>query len=132
MPVKGSVVLILIAASLAVSVALQSSKTTSGSADDNEIERISKAMAGVAPLIPEGSAISFRGEPGQYAPYIQARYLLAPRAMNIPAADTNPDTLLAIQYIYSGDSALQHVVDSRRLVWEQKDDRYRYTLTVKN
>jgi hypothetical protein len=128
--VKGSVVLILIALSLAVSVALQSSKT--GSTDDSNIGRISNGIAGMRAFIPQGSNISYRGEPANYASYMQARYLLAPSAMNIAAENTNPDTLLAIQYIYSGDSTLNQYIAARRLVWQHTDDRYRYTLTIKN
>lgn len=128
---KGSVVLILISLSLAISVILQSSKTA-GSTDDNDIRRISNGIAGMRPFINPGAVLSYKGEPNDYAPYMQARYLLAPCAMNVATGDATPDTLLAIQYIYSGDSTLKQYIGNRRLIWEHKDDRYRYTLTTIN
>ncbi len=126
---KGSVVLILIALSLAVSAALHSTRTT-GTPDDNDIDRIGHSLEGVKPMLLHGAAIFFKGEPGQSAPYMQARYLIAPVALNIAPDGSQPDTLLTIQYLYSGDSALQQYIAGRKLLWQHTDDRYRYTLTI--
>lgn len=127
---KGYIILILISLSLATAVVLQSRKTV-GDTLDNDMRRIGKALAPLHTLLPPSCILGYMGEPANPTPYVQARYILAPCVLNVTTQDAPAaDTLLAIQYIYSGDSALQHYVSARRQLWQYTDDRYRYTITI--
>lgn len=121
---KAYTILILIAASLAVSTLLYFSKWKQADA----IDSFSNSLQPVTTLISPGAHISIRTEPFKAELLPWARYALAPHYLS-PLPDF--DTTLTIQYLQGGDSSLQAFVAARPAIWQARDSQYVYTLTTK-
>ena len=121
---KAYSILILIAASLAVSTLLYISKWKQKGAVDS----FSSSLQPVTKYLSEGAHISIRTEPSKAELLPWARYTLAPRYLSpLPGFDTT----LTIQYLQGGDSSLQAFVVAQHPIWQARDSQYIYTLTAK-
>jgi hypothetical protein len=122
---NGRNVLILIAASLAISVTFYYLETVK---QKHEIDTLRKGLSGAERFLKSNSNISFKGEPSKIELYMWSRYILAPRFI---AYQTDTDTTLIIQYLLNGDSALNAFIAGREILYEQKDTSYRYLITAR-
>lgn len=121
---KAYTILILIAASLAVSTLLYVSKWKHKDA----IDSFSSSLQPVTKYLSEGAHISIRTEPSKAELLPWARYTLAPLYLS-PLPDF--DTTLTIQYLQGGDSNLGTFVAAQHPIWQARDSQYVYTLTTK-
>lgn len=120
---NGRNVLLLIALSLAISVVLFYQEKTK---ERHGIDTIKNGLSGAEHIIKQADNISFRGESSKIELYMWARYVLAP----IPITyEKDTRTVLAIQYLHNGDSALNEYISSRHYILYQKTDTaYRYVI----
>lgn len=116
---------IIILASVAIAVAMYSVNTVK---QKDAIDGIEQGLAGLKAL-PLPSSISFKTEPNNDEVFILARLVMAPLHLSYNMPETK-DTLLAIQFISNTDTILDNYIKSRRIVWENKDDKYRYSLSI--
>ena len=121
---KAYTILILIAASLAVSTLLYFSKWKHTDA----IDSFSNSLQPVTAYISPSAHIGIRTESSKAELLPWARYILAPRYLS-PLPDF--DTTLTIQYLQGGDSSLQAFVTAQHPIWQARDSQYVYTLTTK-
>ncbi len=95
--------------------------------DDDDIDKIQRALAGIYNVIPVNADLNFRNIGVDPAVYQQIRYILAPAYLSVHAH--NYDTVLSVCSIYAVDSALQATAAGQKLLWQSRDDRYYYFLT---
>ncbi|WP_276134133.1 hypothetical protein [Polluticoccus soli] len=121
---KSHVVLIVMTAAIAAGTALHAYKTR----QPDELDKIGKSLAEAQNLLPQGSRISFKGEPSKSELLSWARYAIVPAYLD---PNARYDTMLIIRYkANNGDSALSNIESSRKPFWQYTDSIYHYSLSI--
>lgn len=115
---KSGWVLLIVFAAVAASAALHYHKNK-GITD--EVTRIEQGLSGSKNILSPGSRLSLITIPANSEVISLARFALAP----VSVSSTPTDTVL---YITFPDSIID--LTNKHLVWEHRDDRYKYTLTT--
>lgn len=118
---KDRMILILLVATVGIATFWHSAKNKPAGNIDKIAEKLSAAKA----LIPTEQHISFKYDPSKLESYLWARYIMAPRHLDISG---KYDTILAIQPLNYSDST----VTALPAIWQASDDQYHYSLTISN
>jgi hypothetical protein len=89
------------------------------------IDRVEKATGSLRPFLKPGSAILAENTSDIFEFPVSARFVLAPAFV---AFSGNYDTVLAFAM---KDQPLTDSMVSRKIIWQNTDDRYQYTLSIK-
>lgn len=115
----------IILASVVIATAMYITKTAK---QTDDIDRIEQGLSGLK-TISLPSSIGFKTEANNDEAFIHARLALAPLHLSYKENGMK-DTILLIQTINNTDSNLTHYTHSRNILWQNKDDKYLYSLSV--
>ena len=94
----------------------------------DDIDKIGILLKGIETTIPESTHISYHAEGVGTDVYLWCRYLLAPRYISLVTGE-KLDTVLTICNKEVNDSITERIIRNRKIVSENKDNRFFYILT---
>ena len=121
---KSWVVLILLTLSAAVSTYLYTVKSEA----PTDADRISKALKGISGYLSIGSHLVFRcSVPASDLFPAYVSYYLTPVKL-VPPGSSGNDTTLMMSPVTASDSTETAIIAQSVIIWQNKDDKYRYLL----
>lgn len=124
---KSAVVYIVLVVTIAWAALLRAEKNAD---TNNSIDKVAGGLKGIDVVLPVDRRISTKLWVDN-TPYFLTRYLLAPRFVSYPDNEKY-DTMLFFFDVNANESMVNAITGDKRVLWQNKDDRYHYVLTCKN
>lgn len=91
----------------------------------NDIDKVIVGLKGTDSVLAPGQSLSFNSSSSAVEQYMWARYVMAPRTISYK---TESDTILII---CNATDSIGGYTAASDLIWERRDSKYYYLLTVK-
>jgi hypothetical protein len=122
---KAAVVYVLLLASVVIATIAFRNKVNS---TENEIGQFQKSVRGASAFLPPKAIISFKATEKPVELLIWTRDALFPRRIDRIEETVQHDTTLLIIPHNSEDSLKTQILNTDRIIWQLKDERYEYYL----
>lgn len=97
-------------------------------APENEMDKVERGVGNVKQFLPGNRRITFICPDNNATLYGMCRYVLVPRYLSFKEAKQY-DTALVITRLDTSVVAANAIGDNRKILWQHKDNLYRYYLT---
>lgn len=122
---KEAIIPILIVVAIVAAIVLYNDKIKT---QHDDIDKMKTALAGAKNIIKPGSGITLQNIPVKNEIHFWARYALSPNYLSVHTHQF--DTVLTIVNVNTCDSIQNTLLtNSRKMLWQQKDEQYCYFLT---